>query len=70
MLKRDRMLHTVFRKRCQFYTYTHSVYSETFHLFFEEKVIQSQDCCQHGDPECPALFSDTIQDPVSQMVSQ
>ena len=32
------------------------------------KVIQSQEGCQQGDPEGPALFSDTIQDLVYQMV--
>ena len=69
-LKRDKMLDTVFRKRRQIYNYTHSAYSETSHLFFEDKVIQSQESCQQGDPEGPALFSDNIQDLVNQMVSQ
>ena len=65
-LKRE----TVFRKRRQIYNYTHSAYSESSHLFFGEKVIQSQEGCQQGDPEGPAAFSDTIQDLVNQMVSQ
>ena len=69
-LKRDKILDTVFRKRRQIYNYTHSAYSESSHLFFGEKVIQSQVGCQQGDPEGPALFSDTIQDFVNQMVSQ
>ena len=69
-LKRDNVLDTVFRKRRQIYNYTHSAYSETSHLFFGDKVIQSQEGCQQGDPEGPALFSDTIQDLVNQMVSQ
>ena len=69
-LKRDKILDTVFRKRRQIYNYTHSAYSESSHLFFGEKVIQSQEGCQQGDPEGPALFSDTIQDLVNQMVSQ
>ena len=69
-LKRDKILDTVFRKRRQIYNYTHSAYSESSHLFFGEKVIQSQEGCQQGDPEVPALFSDTIQDLVNQMVSQ
>ena len=69
-LKRDKILDTVFRKRRQVYNYTHSAYSESSHLFFGEKVIQSQEGCQQGDPEGPALFSDTIQDLVNQMVSQ
>ena len=68
--KRDKLLDTVFRKRRQIYNYTHSEYSETSHLFFEDKVIQSQEGCQQVDPEGPALFSDTIQDLVNQMVSQ
>ena len=63
-LKRDKMLDTVFRKRGQIYNYTHS------HLFLGDKVIQSQEGCQQGDPEGPALFSDTVQDLVNQMVSQ
>ena len=66
-VKRDKMLDTVFR---QIYNYTHSAYSETSHLFFGDKVIQSQEGCQQVDPEGPALFSDTIQDLVNQMVSQ
>ena len=45
-------------------------YGETSHLFFGDKVIQSQEGCQQGDHEGPALFSDTIQDLVNQMVSQ
>ena len=69
-LKRDKILYTVFRKRRQIYNYTHSAYSESSHLFFGEKVIQSQEGCQQGDPEGPVLFSDTIQDLVNQMVSQ
>ena len=69
-LKRDKILDTVFRKRRQIYNYTHSAYSESSHLFFGEKVIQSQEGCQQGDPEGPALFNDTIQDLVNQMVSQ
>ena len=69
-LKRDKMLYTVFRKRGQIYNYTHSAYSETSHLFFGDKVIQSQEGCQQGDREGPALFSDTIQDLVNHMVSQ
>ena len=69
-LKRDKMLDTVFRKRRRIYNYTHSAYSETYHLFFGDKVIQSQEGCQQGDPEGPALFSDTIQDLVNQRVSQ
>ena len=64
-LKRDKILDTVFRKQRQIYNYTHSAYSESSHLFFGEKVFQSQEGCQQGDPEGPALFSDTIQ-----MVSQ
>ena len=69
-LKRDKILDTVFRKRCQIYKYTLSAYSESSHIFFGEKDIQSQEGCQQGDPEGPALFSDTIQDLVNQMVSQ
>ena len=33
-------------------------------------MIQSQEGCQQGNPGGPALFSDTIQDLVNQMVSQ
>ena len=39
-------------------------------LFFGESTIQSQEGCQQGDPEGPALFSDTIQDLLNQIVSQ
>ena len=69
-LKCDKLLDIVFRKRRQIYNYTHSAYSETSHLFFGDKVIQSQEGCQQGDPEGPALLSYTIQDLVNQMVSQ
>ena len=69
-LKRDKMLDTIFRNRRQIYNYTHSAYSDTSHLFFSDKVIQPQEGCQQGDPEGPALFSDTIPDLVNQMVSQ
>ena len=69
-LKRDKMLDTVFRKLRQIYNYTHSAYCETSHLFFGDKVIQSQEGCQQGDLEGPALFPETIQDLVNQMVSQ
>ena len=67
-LKHDKRLDTVFRKRRQIYYYTHSAYSETSHLF-RDKVNQSQEGCQQGHPEGPALFSYTIQDLVNQMVS-
>ena len=70
LLKRGKILDTVFRKRRQIYNYTHSAYSETSHLFFGDKVIQSHEGCQQGDPEGPALFSETIQDLVNQLVSQ
>ena len=69
-LKREKVLDTVFRKRRQIYNYRHSAYSESSHLFFGEKVIQSQEGCQQGNPEGPALFPDTIQDLVNQMISQ
>ena len=69
-VKRDKILDTVFRKRRQIYNYTHSAYSETSHLFLGDKIIQSQEGCQQGDHEGPALFSDTIQNLVNQMVSQ
>ena len=69
-LKRDKMLDTVFRKRRQIYNFTHSAYSATSHLFFGEKVIQSQEGCQQNDREGTALFSDTILDLVNQMVSE
>ena len=52
------------------YTDLFKYYSETSHLLFGDKVIQSQEGCQQGDPEGPSLFSDTIQDLVNQMVSQ
>ena len=39
------MLDTVFRKRRQIYNYTLSAYSETSHLFFGDKVIQSHEGC-------------------------
>ena len=69
-LERDKLLDTVFRMRRQIYNYTYSAYSETSHLFLGDKVNQSQEDCQQGDPEGPALFSDTIQDIVIRMVSQ
>ena len=46
-----------------------SAYSQTSHLFFGDKGIQSQEGCQRGNPEGPALFTDTIKD-VNQKVSQ
>ena len=58
-LKRDKILDTVFRKRRQIYNYTHTAYSESSHLFFGKKDIQSQEGCQQGHPEGPALSSDT-----------
>ena len=70
LLKRDKIIDTVFRKRRQIYNYTHPAYSETSHFFFGDKVIQSREGCQQRDPEGPTLFSDTIQDLVNQMVSQ
>ena len=69
-LKRDKSLDTVLRKRRQIYNYTHSVYSETSYLFLAEKVIHTLEGCQQGDPEGPALFSDTIQYLVNQIVLQ
>ena len=69
-LERDKVLDTVSRKRHQIYHFTHSAYSETSHLFFGEKVLQAHEGCHEGEPEGPALFSDTIQDLVNQMVSQ
>ena len=68
-LKRDKVLDTVCRKRRQVYNYTHSAYSETSRLFFGEKNVQSQEGCQQVQTQGPALFSDTFQDLIGQMVS-
>ena len=69
-LKRDKMLDTVLRKRRKFHSYTHTAYCETSHIFFVEKIMQSEEGFQQEKPEVLSLFSYIIQDLVNQMASQ
>ena len=52
------------------YKYSHSAYSQPSFLFYGDSVIESCEGTQQGDPETPALFSDSIQNLIERLESK
>ena len=48
----------------------HSAYSQPSFIFYGDSVIKSCEGTQQGDPESPALFSDSIQDLIDSLESK
>ena len=64
------MLEKVFEIHPEVYKYSHSAYSQPSFLFYGDLVIKSCEGSQQGDPESPALFSDSIQDLIDSLESK
>ena len=64
------MLEKTFEKHPEVYKYSQSAYSQPSFLFYGDSVIKSCEGDQHGDPESPALFSDSIQDLIDSLESK
>ena len=52
------------------YKYSHSAYSQPSFLFYGDSVIKPCEGIQQGDPESPALFSNSIQDLIHSLESK
>ena len=65
------MLEKTYEIHPGFYKYSHSAYSRpSFLFFYGDSVIKSCEGNQQGDPESPALFSDSIQDLIDSLESK
>ena len=64
------MLEKVFEIHPEVYKYSHSAYSQPIFLFYGNSVIKFCEGTQQGDPETPALFSDSIQDLIDSLESK
>ena len=69
-INRQFMLAKVFEIHLEVYKYSHSRYSQPSFLFYGDSVIESCEGTQQGDPESPALFSDSIQDLIDSLESK
>ena len=52
------------------YKYSHLAYSQPSFLFYGYSVIKFCEVTQKGDPESPALFSDSYQDLIDTLESK
>ena len=68
-IRRDKMLEAVQRLAPSIYPFVHSVYSSPS-LFWSDKIIQSSEGVQQGDPLGPLLFCLTIQHVCSLLKSE
>ena len=64
------MLEKVSEIHPEVYKYSHSAYSQPSLTFYSDSVIKSCEVTQQGDPESPALFSDSIQDLIVSLESK
>ena len=69
-INRQFMLEKVFEMHPEVYKYSHLAYSQPGFLFYGNSVIKSCEGTQQGDPEPPALFSDSIQDLIDSLESK
>ena len=69
-INRQFMLEKVFEIHPEVYKYSHSTYGQPSFLFYVDSVIKSCEGTQQGDPESPALFSDSIQDLIDSLESK
>ena len=70
LINRQFMLEKVFEIHPEVYKYSHSAYNQPSFLFYGDSVIKSCEGTQQGDPESPALFSDSIQDLIDSLESK
>ena len=59
-IRRDKMLEAVQKFIPELASFVHSAYSSPSSLFWEDKIIQSAEGVQQGDPLGPLLFFLTI----------
>ena len=64
------MLEKVLEIHPEVYKYSHSTYGQPSFLFYVDSVIKSCEGTQQGDPESPALVSDSIQDLIDSLESE
>ena len=64
------MLVKIFETHPEVYKYSRSAYSQPSFLFYGDSVIKSCEGTQQGDPESPALFSDSILDLIDYLESK
>ena len=69
-VRRDKMLEAVQSLAPDIYPFVHSAYSSPSSLFWGDKVLQSAEGVQQGDPLGPLLFCLTIFHPCSQLSSE
>ena len=69
-INRQFMLEKIFEIHPEVYKYSHSAYSQPSFLFYGDSVIKSCEGTQQGDPDSPALFSDSIQDLIDSLESK
>ena len=69
-IRRDKTLEAVQRLAPSIYPFVHSVYSSPSSLFWRDKIIQSSEGVQQGDPLGPLLFCLTIHHVCSQLKSE
>ena len=69
-INRQFMLEKTFRIHPEVFKYSHSAYSQPSFLSHGDSVIKSCEGTQQGDPESPALFSDSIQDLIDSLESK
>ena len=69
-INRQFMLEKVFEIHPEVYKYSHSAYTQPSFLFYGDSEIKSCEGTQQGDPESPALFSDSIQDLLDSLESK
>ena len=68
---RQFMLEKVFEIHPEVYKYSHSAYSQPSFLFYGDSEVKfCGERTQQGDPESPALFSDSIQDLIDSLDSK
>ena len=64
------MLEKVFEIHHEVYKYSHSSYSQPSFIFYGDSVIKFCEGTQQGDPESPAVISDSIQDLIDSLESK
>ena len=70
MMEFDKMLEAVQSFAPSLFPFVHSVYSSPSKLFWEDKIIESAEGVQQGDPLGPLLFCLTIHQLCSRMKSE
>ena len=64
------IMNTVLEIHPEVYKYSHLAYCQPSFFFYCDSVIKFCEETQQGDPESPALFSDSYQDLIDSLESQ